>query len=382
MALAVLAGLHGLALGQQGQPTPPKQGSDITVTDSPGAITGQTINIGNMYQIAQRDRVTEQFVVTLRNHNYVMSETWRQIQPLPIYLYALNEPMPQPPTNDPGWFYMFIVGEYDPDDFQFGAELDRCEVRPGTVAMGGILRASVEGSSAHLTGRVMTRDDGPLLQQICQGLRQPLSTSIGGQGDPSLLVFDDVARQVGFVVLLLFPEQSLSPEFEQNALLHYWTTALLGRYVRTPRPEALFSLGVLSHLRGLPRGRMVDIPAQLPFNFTPPPSYPRQAREEFGPRVERLETDWNAYLAGAAMTFDNQRRPVLANGHVSHLVPRFRMNQVGSREFWTRGEDFRDFSTQLNCLAGNFLIDRGYVAPATYIVPGQCPLDELRLPAP
>jgi hypothetical protein len=141
-------------------------------------------------------------------------------------------------------------------------------------------------------------------------------------------------------------------------------------------------LALMSQMSALGQGEWVEVPIQLPFNFKPPSSYPRQAREEFGPRVDRLNKDWTTYLSRASVTLGAKREPLMTHGRWNRVVRRFSTAQVGSDEFWRHGNDLIDFLEQTHCLANHFLIDGGYVAPDTYAAPGQCPLDEIRIPQP
>jgi hypothetical protein len=382
--LALLAGFISPAASQPAQPSPPREGA-VAVTNSPGANTQATFNDNRtiIYEQARRDALTQQLVATMLAYSRTRSTALVPLQEMPVHLYGLRDPASRPSPRNTGAIYVLVAGRFAADDLGVTDRVARCTVGEGILAMGGVLRSTTHGSTAQVSGRLMTRDDDALLRQFCEGLRRPVSSLMAvGAGANAMTVFDFMSGRYGFVAAVLLPDQFLGQDLEEGAIRNYWVPGLISRYVRVPRSDRNFGLALLSQLDGLRDGGTAEIPFQLPFNFAGPTAYPRQAQTEFGPRIDRLSRDWDAYLARAAMTFRNERQPLMTGGRWNRRVPRFTMAQVGSREFWLAANDLHDFEDQLNCIGSQFLVDKEYVAPDGYAAPVLCALDEIRLPTP
>jgi hypothetical protein len=351
--------------------TPPRQDTTITVSNSPGATT--TTNF--IYQEARRDRKTQQLVAALRNSSATFSVGSQLWQVFPTYLYALNDP--QDGASDTGaTFSIVVAGALDLDGLDLGTKADRCNIGAKLDAIGFLGEAVTEGSVARTHLRVMTRDDGPLLRQICEGLR-----SSSGRATANETVYAHLSQGTGVVIIGLFPERLVGSDLEADMIGNFWTGALLSRYVRTPAPDPKAMLALLNQMDGAFEGSAFDLPLQLPFTYRNPSSYPTEARHEFGARIDRLESDWKSYLAEAAMTLRSERRAVVTKAGWARLVPRFTRSQIGSRDFWLAANDLSLFYDQLGCLGKDFLVDRGYVSPDDITTPNTCALNEIRLPS-
>lgn len=382
--LALFVGFSSQGAAQPAEPTSPPQEVPITVTNSPGANTQAIFNDNRtiIYQQARRDPLTQQLVATMLAYNRARSIGLVQFQDMPVHLYGLRDPANRPSARDTGSIYIIVAGRFDAETLGVTDRVARCTVGDGILAVGGILQSSTQGSTARVSGRLMTRDNDALLRQFCEGLRRPVSSLMaGGASRNAMTVFDFMSGEHGFVAAVLIPDQFLGEDLEEGAIRNYWVPGLVSRYVRAPRGDRAFGLALLNQLERLMDGGTAEIPLQLPFNFVGPNSYPRQARTEFGPRIDRLSRDWDAYLSRAAMTFRNERQPLMVGGRWNRRVPRFTLAQVGSREFWLAANDLRAFEDQLNCIGSQFLVDKEYVAPDGYVAPVPCALDEIRLPA-
>lgn len=108
--------------------------------------------------------------------------------------------------------------------------------------------------------------------------------------------------------------------------------------------------------------------------------YLPEARREFGDRLDRLDADWANYLKTAKVTIQNEPRPIMANGKLARVLPRYRPDEVGSAAFWRGATDLVAIIQQAHCLAQQFLVDREYIAPEDAPFIERCALSDIRLP--
>jgi hypothetical protein len=370
----------GADRGRAAQPGTGAQqpGTRIEVTDSPGSVNAGTLNVRTMiiYQAARVDPATRQFVTTLRRFVQTMVD---QTAPPPgghsVYFFALDGGTRGP--SDAGTIYNIVAGIGASG--LYGPNAASCEVANGVTVAGYLMRRSADMSETRIETQILTREHMPLLQRICQGLRMPVASLAegGGRGSeprgPS--VFDYLRRNSNGVGITLIPADTAFGSLEESWFQHYWVEPLFLRYRRGPNS---ISPGVFSQLPRLERGEGVT--GSYPGLAMAPGAslYLPDARREFGERLNRLDTDWTNYLRTTIVTLRSQSHPVLVNGRVGRILPRFRPDEVGSVEFWRSADDVLTALHQAHCVAQQFLVDREYVAPedAPYIQ--GCALSDIR----
>jgi hypothetical protein len=393
--LVVVAGWSGAAAGLAGQSAPPKQGTDITVTNSPNSVAAGTINevntdqlnaaqmnIGQMhvYQMARRDPVTQEFVASLLGYNRRMSQTLQQSRGFSNYSFVLDDSAFSRFATASGNALYYIIA-MDVEE-ELGPRIDRCEFDSGLTVVGMVGSGSRADTTGRLRMRLLTRDDGPLLQNICRGLRLRLSAlrPAGSRGPESdLTVLDYLLGDHQGLGIVLWPGRFSGETIETSLIRDYWMAALQLRYSRMP--ELSSDPGFVDQAQGAGEGEWIDLEVPLPPGFDNVHAYPARAREEFGARVDRLDADWMAYLARSAMTIRNQRIALFHDGHLAQVLPRFLPSQVGSPAFWLAARDMRTLTEQMDCIAQHFLSERQYVSPEESPYMGECAIDEIRLPA-
>src|SRR5665213_788841 len=86
-----------------------EQRGTISVSNSPGAVTAQTLNVQTMeiYQEARHDPVTRQFVSGLRSYVQLMIDRTQQLDQQPYYIFALDDGRGK--ADDTGNIYMFLA---------------------------------------------------------------------------------------------------------------------------------------------------------------------------------------------------------------------------------------------------------------------------------
>ena len=377
------ASAQTVSSAQRSTPPPPRgsppQGSDINVTDSPGAVTAQNLNVQQMiiYQEARRDPVTRQFVTTLRQYVQTMMNQPTQTQGVSTYLFALDVGPSRP--DEVSNIYTLVAAE-DANEM-FGSGAISCEVDRDVSVTGYVMRGSFDRGS--LTGqmRLLSHEDEPLLQRICRGLRMPVSallgTAQGASDGDSPTVYEYLKGTNNAVAFALIPAEMRGMGLEDSFFRHYWSTALVLRYHHVPNaltPE------MVNQMNAFERGATMT--GHYPWSggiVTSLSSIP-EARREFGARLDRLDSDWAEYLGTAMVTIRDQPRPLMANGRFAHVLPRFRPDEVGSIEFWRAANDLMTAMEQTNCIARQFLVDREYVAPEDAPFMEGCALADIRTP--
>jgi hypothetical protein len=300
----------------------------------------------------------------------------------PTYAFVLKNPKLGAEQASDTPVYIFSAFDAEALD-ELGERVDECELDDYTSVLGFVVSASREGREGSSRTRLMTRDDGPLLQQICRGLRQPLASAMGGnqQEDDDITVFDFLSRFTDQIRITLLPGRMMDQDLEAGLIGHYWVGVLQTRYARLPGIDLESDPAAYQQFLKILKGGTAEFRFPLSEAFTTSSTFPPQARDEFGGRVDRLAADWTVYLARAAVTLRGERHPVLQNGRFATILPRFSVAEVGSPQFWRAANDMRMLAEQLHCMTDHFLSERGYVAPEEARGSGQCGLDEIRLPA-
>jgi hypothetical protein len=382
VAALVLLLIVGSRADSQAPPgNTPAQGGDVTVRDSPNSIIGQRVNIDVLnadtviFQAAQRDLLTQQFVATLQEYQRSNSEALRKLHDSSTHVAIYDSPDPSRPT-----FYTFLAGTGVRDDSSSGAEV--CEVQPGIRVWGLVSDGSREAGTSQIKLRVMSRAEKSLLHAICRGLGSPLSMlSEAADGDRvgGATIYDFLSRDSGSLTLLLYPAQILENDLELGASRRYWAPALVSRYYRTGvdinQDPALFN-----QYRGFQQGGSMTVRGELPA-AADSGGFPKPAIDEFGLHLVRLDRDWMSYLERSIVTIRGRQLPLIRDGQPARVVPRFPLAQVQSRAFWQSVLDWRALSEQMNCIAGQFLADRQYVPPGEIVNFGRCALAEVRRPS-
>jgi hypothetical protein len=384
-SLLIVAGATAQTVPPAPQPAPaparvaPSQGSDISVTDSPGAVTAQNLNVQQMiiYQEARRDPVTRQFVIALRQHVHTMMNQGSQAEGASVYYFALDTGPSRP--NEVSNIYTLVARE-DANEM-FGSGAVSCEIDQDVSVTGYVTRASFEHGSVTTQVHLLSHDDEPLLQRVCRGLRMRVSALLGpargGSEDDSPTVYEYLKGTNNAVVLLLFPAETRGISLEESFFQYYWTKPLAFRYHHLPNgltPE------VFNQVNAFQRGETLTGHYAWSGGLVTSLSSIPEARREFGSRLDRLDSDWADYLRTAMVTIRDQPHPLMANGRFAHVLPRFRPEEVGSTEFWRAANDLTTAMDQGNCIAQQFLVDREYVAPEDAPFMERCALADIRSP--
>lgn len=364
------------ALGAQAENT---EQPSVTVSNSPGAVTGNNNQV-NIYQEARDDPVTRQFVTTLRRYTNTMATKLQPNPEIPVYMFSTDSHGEDRSVASTGNIYWIIVGDLDEEED--GWPVQDCGDDFGLY--GFVFSATLQSNSSRTRMRILAGQERLLLDQICRGLRMPLSTLVGGEPDHlsnSTQIFHFLARgNVAFAVMLM-PSRSLGQEAEESLTRSFWPSAFALRYNRTPRPDSMTPEG-FAQLERFQTGQWTDIEMPVPPGYANPTSYSSQARREFGDRLDRLDADWIAYLRSSSVTVQNKQRPVWDGEQPARFVTRFTLREVGTPEFWRSANDLRDTMDQMNCIAQQFLVDLQYVPPDESTLAGRCPLGEIRTVLP
>lgn len=356
---------------------PPKQ-PGITVSNSPGAVTGNNNRV-NIYQEARRDPVTQQFVATLQRYTRLAAQMLQPNPEVPVYMFSIEDNSSRSGAGETGIMFQIIVG--DVDEEASGVPVRECGDDFGLY--GFQVSVTRGGDTGRMRMKTLVGDNAGLLDQLCRSLRRPLST-LGDRSATSaggVTLYDYFSRGNAAFGVVLMPSRMMGPEAEESVTRGFWNAAFALRYNRTPQRNFM-TPEFFGQLDRLQSGEWIDAALPIPPGFANPVNYPPQARQEFGARIDRLDADWVNYLGRSAVTLRNRQHPIWEGDHPRRFVPRFSLQDVGSTEFWRAAEDLRDIMEQTNCIAQHFLVDRQYLPPDESVAAGQCPLGEVRLLTP
>jgi hypothetical protein len=302
---------------------------------------------------------------------------------LPFYVYLVDlPPDTYQPRNTDAIYTLYIEDDSD-SDLETVCEVTRSVALTGVV--GYVPRASGAGT---VSGRTLTEADHPRFDALCRGLAMPLSSLIQNSGANSsadgsdLKVYDYLSHNMGLVMMVLMPGRLQGQDTAAALTRYYWAGALGGRYRRIPNQADLANdPRTYQQIASMGPGRPANFQISIPGTFLSGEgvnAYPREARQEFGERIDRLDADWLAYLTHAAVTIRDRRTPFMNGAQPIAILPTFSASEMGTPAFWLAANDMMRANEMVSCLAGRFLSSRYHVEASQFDL-GRCAIEEMFL---
>jgi hypothetical protein len=395
LAQLALLGAASLCVGSPAvsQSREPPPGGTVSSTNQHGGITAYWIGQVTYEQVSAPDPQDRQFAGILEAHQTNSMGMTNVISQAPVYTFLItaNEPDSAAPRSSgvrpsrsgaADELYMLFV-----DDDADGDDSYLCEAGDDGYVTGVALRMPSRLGETTSSTRLLTRADLPLVQRICDGLGLPLSSiergrALARDGSDTLTIFDFLSRGSGRLIILLYPARIAGQEAETFFARYYWSAAFTLRYNRIPTREDLLSdPTTFRALSNAESGEPISLslPLSLP-DGEGLDAYVREARQEFGDRIGRLDAQWLAYLVRSGLTVQGRQRPLMTGSRTTRILPRFSRPEIGTPEFWRAASEITLANQMINCIAGRFLDDGGYRTRPNPDETGRCVRQQTVLP--
>lgn len=378
LALSLLAASYaanGSQEGVSGDPPPPTEGGVRA-----NRVESVTINNYGTRRQDPRTQAMASRMISLSNRTYARTEPLRQGFVYTV-LYDSDDPFFRP-SRQTYKSYEFYVGPPDPVESISPNHSNKCVVQYEYHLIGFVATTTFAQEISIDVDEVSV--DDPLLQSLCESLDSDASAAWGSPSNDSgrdgffVSNYDLLTRgREATIVIRIAPGETIEGSFEERLFNHYWLTAFSSiDYLTEDMGLSQLLESQLGRRGVIGIQRQIEENASFSVSFNTqrfssehsPASLSEAATRYFGETYTNMDRAWRELIEGGLQSTAQLRsdrfpvRPLL----------RFRLNDIGTGQFWAHISDAGDLIQFAHCAAAMFAVEREYAAASELDIYANC----------